>query len=138
MVVLNPFVEWLDEVAADTVVIRPDDINAEARGNLWTFALEPEQQAAVTTAEVEEFVQAVAAARARSLAECGHAMLFYCWHDVQAGQLRLSLVSPLHGRLPFACDVERVSDLNVIVRGFLQLAPFSAASPLPVWVRELP
>ena len=67
MAVANPFPEWLAEVAADAVVVRPDDVTAEARGNLWTFGLSAEQRAVVTSAEVEEFVRAVAAARGRWL-----------------------------------------------------------------------
>ena len=136
---VNPFPEWLAEVAADTIVIRPDAINAEAQGNLWTFALDPEQRAAVTPADVEEFVRAVAAARGRALAERGGtAMWFYCWHDMQAGQLRLSLISAAHGRLPFAGEVERVSDLRVVARGFLGSGLEAPPIPLPVWVLELP
>ena len=53
----NPFPEWLTDVAADAVVTLPEDTIAEARGNLWTFGLDNEQRAAVTTADIEEFVR---------------------------------------------------------------------------------
>jgi hypothetical protein len=52
----NPFPGWLAEVAADAIVIKPDDITAEARGNLWTFGLGDDQRADTTLAAVEEFV----------------------------------------------------------------------------------
>jgi hypothetical protein len=80
-------------------------------------------------------------------------MLMYCWHDEQAGQLRLSLVSASHGRLPFGCEVAPVEDLGAVVRSFLgspylggidwsELRPSAADevaddSPpyvLPVWI----
>ncbi len=62
----DPFPGWLAEVAADAVVVRPDDQLAEARGNHWGFGLSAEQRAVVTPAGVEGFVRSVAAARALS------------------------------------------------------------------------
>lgn len=102
----NPFPEWLAEVATDAVVVRPDDIGAEARCNLWTFSLSPEQAAAVSVADVEQFAAGVAEARRAWLEARGAGpMLLYWWQDSQAGQLRFSLVSAVHGRLPFDCEV---------------------------------
>jgi hypothetical protein len=133
----NPFPEWLAEVAADAVVVRPDDVTAEARCNLWTFGLSAEQRAAVTVAEVEEFVRAVVAARGRWLAARGAGpMRFYCWHDAQAGQLRFSLVSAGAAPLPFGCPIEPVSVLRAVVRDFL--AAGTPGDPLLVWVTVVP
>jgi hypothetical protein len=137
MAATNPFPEWLREVAADAVVVRPDDLTAEARGNLWTFGLSAEQRAAVTPAEVEEFVGAVAAARGRWLAARGAGpMRFYCWHDAQAGQLRLSLVSAGDTPLPFGCLIEPVSVLSPVVRDFLGAG--ASGDALLVWVAIVP
>lgn len=136
---VNPFPEWLTEVAADAVVIRPDDMIAEARGNMWTFGLDDEQRAAVTPAEIEEFVRAVAAARSRSLAERGAGpMRFYCWHDAQAGQLRLSLVSAGSEPLPFGCLVEPAAELSRVVQDFLEAVVADPPAQLPVWVAVVP
>jgi len=77
-------------------------------------------------------------------------MIFYCWHDRQARQLRFSLVSSAHGRLPFACEIE-VTDMAGVVGSIVQddwLNPNwgqddgSDAKPrlplaLPVFVHEL-
>lgn len=135
----NPFPGWLTEVAADAVVIRPDDIIAEARGNLWTFGLDDRQRAAVTPAEVEVFVLAVAAARGQWLAERGlGSMRLYCWHDAQAGQLRLSLVSAGHPALPFGCPVDASADLAAVVRDFLGAVAALPLAPLPVWAAVVP
>jgi hypothetical protein len=132
----NPFPEWLAEVAADAVVVRPDDVTAEARGNLWTFGLSAEQQAVVTTAQVEGFVRLVAAARGRWLADRGVGpMRFYCWHDAQARQLRFSLVSAGSG-LPFGCPVEQVAVLGAVVRDFLESG--TSGDPQLVWVTVVP
>ncbi len=154
----NPLPGWLAEVAAAAVVVRPDDINAEAHGNLCSFSLSPEQAAAVSAAEVVEFVWAIAEARGRWLAAHGSGpMLLYCWHDEQAGQLRLSLVSASHGRLPFGCEVAPVKDLVAVVQTFLgspylgcipwsELHPLAAGEVssepppyvLPVWIAPVP
>src|SRR5262245_48050555 len=103
----NPFPGWLADVASDAVVVRPDDIIAEANGNLWTFGLDEDERAIVTPGMVEQFIRTVAAARSQWLAEnrAGQ-MHFYCWHDCQADQLRFSLVSADHAALPFACPTE--------------------------------
>ena len=135
----NPFPGWLAEVVADPVVVRPDDITAEARGNLLTFSLDADQRAAVGPAEVEALVRAVAAARGRWLAERrAKPMRFYCWHDSQAGQLRLSMVSAGGAGLPFGCPVEPVSVLGVVVRDFLAAGVGASPVPLLVWVADVP
>jgi hypothetical protein len=137
-VTTNPFAEWLTEVVADPIVVLPEDIIAEARGNLWTFGLDNGQRGAVTSASVEEFVRAVVAARGRWLAEhSAGPMRFYCWHDAQARQLRFSLVSAGNAALPFDCPVEAAADLCRIVREFLASAEVSPI-PLPVWVATVP
>lgn len=135
----NPFPEWLAEVAADGVVVCPDDMIAEARGNLWCFGLDDEQRAAVAAAEVEGFVRAVAAARGRWLVERGAGpMRYYCWHDAQAGQLRLSLVSAGPGPLPFGCPVDLAAELDGVVRDFIGAVDVVPPAPLPVWVAVVP
>jgi hypothetical protein len=137
-VATNPFPEWLTEVASAGVVVRPDDIIAEARGNLWTFGLDDEQQTAATSAATVEFVQAVVAARAQWLTERGAGpMRFYCWYDSQAGQLRFSLVSTTHPALPFTCSIDPTAKLSAIIRNFL-LVVRTPATPLPVWVIDIP
>jgi hypothetical protein len=135
----GPFPWWLAEVAADAVVVRPDDIIAEASGNLWTFGLDDDQRVATTLAAVEEFVRAVAAARRGWLADHGLGpMRFYCWHDAQAGQLRFSLVSAGPAALPFRCPVDPTVDLAVVARGFLGTAAVLPPAPLSVWVAVVP
>ncbi len=125
----NPFVGWLAEVAADAVVIRPDDLEAEAGGNLWSFSLSPEQAAAVSVAEVEAFANGVADARRVWIsARRAGPMDLYWWHDAQAGQLRFSLVSAVHSRLPFGCEVVPAASLAAVASDWLG-APHPHAIP---------
>jgi len=42
-------------------------------------------------------------------------MIFYCWHDFQVRQLRFSLVSKSHGRLPFGCETKQTTDLSSVI-----------------------
>ncbi len=153
---MDTFSDWLTEVAADQVVIAPSDLGAEARGNQWSFALTSRQAAVLSPAHVASFVRAVAAARGRLLSERGAApMLFSCWHDDQASQLRFSLVSASHDRLPFHCEVDQSATLESIAASFLD-SPYhdgfalssafdtdangegDAVRVLPVWVVTLP
>jgi len=153
----NPFPGWLAEVADDTVVVCPDDINAEARGNQWSFSLSPEQAAGVTVADVAVFAAGVAEGRRAWLAARGiGSMVLYWWHDTLAGQLRFSLVSQAHGRLPFGCEVVPAASFAAVVSDWLgspalhgipwgELLPMASdtAAPellptvLPVWSMTL-
>ena len=85
-------------------------------------------------------------------------MVLYWWHDRQAGQLRFSLVSAAHGRLPFGARVVPAPSVRAIAEDWLSsphrdgipwaetrpLTPGEAernraASPdLPVWSVRLP
>jgi len=154
----NPFKEWLTEVSTDCILLNPDDINAEAHGNLWSFTLSSEQVAAVSKTDVVDFIQTVAASRGEWLTtHASGPMLFYCWHDEQAGQLRFSLVSAKHGHLPFGCEVVAADQLGTIVQSFLGssylggipwselrlqsddgTASKSSSNVLPVWSTRLP
>lgn len=118
----DPFAGWMSEVSSDAITILPSDINGEARANLWSFSLTAEQAIAVTPSDVEAFLGEIINARRNWLtlhSVSTGAMRFYCWHDEQAAQLRLSLVSAKHGRIPFGCRVEEVQDLAVVARSFL-------------------
>lgn len=132
---LNPFIEWLEEVAADPVVIRPDSIEAEAHGNLWSFALSPEQRAVVSVAEVARFASEVATARSAWLrSRNASPMTLHWWHDAPAGQLRFSLVSAAHKRLPFDCGTVAAPFLEAVIEKWLNspslhAIPFSELQP---------
>jgi hypothetical protein len=115
----NPLNDWLADVAADAVEVRPGDINAEAQANLWSFSLSPEQAAAVSVDDVVRFVDQVVEARRGWLRDKGAAMVNYWWHDAQAGQLRFSLVSAGHQRLPFGVEVVQVPDVRQIISDWL-------------------
>ncbi len=119
--VLNPFIEWIAEVAADPVVVRQDNIGAEAKSNLWSFSLSPEQAAVVSVADVLRFAEQVILARRAWLnARNAGEMVLYWWHDAQAGQLRFSMVSAVHGELPFGCRTIAAPSLESVIDDWLR------------------
>lgn len=132
----SPFSEWLTDVSADEIVLSPTDINKEARGNHWSFSLSPQPAVDTQTADVVDFLKAVAAARSESLNAQNlfqGSVVLYCWHDLQASQLCLSLVSGRHGRLPFGCQIEEVEHPEPVVLSFLQ-SRYHSGIPLDEFV----
>lgn len=103
---------WFQFATEDALVIDTDHISTEAIGNLCVFSPPPDVNPDVD--EVIAFISRVAVHRASQLP--GHAMTFYCWHDVQVRQLRLSLVSRVHGCLPFGCHHVQTQDIDSVVR----------------------
>jgi hypothetical protein len=103
---------WFSMVKDDAVEIDPDDIHHEARANMWSFSPTDEETPQIHAADIVEFISQVIAARRSAL--IGEDMLFYCWHDAQCRQLRFSLVSRSHGRLPFRCELRETQDLALI------------------------
>lgn len=153
----NPLLEWLPEVAADRVVVRPGDIDAEAQGNLWSFSLTGDQAAALAPSDVTRFAMQVIDSRRLQLVRGGYPpMRIYWWHDEQAAQLRFSLVSATRQSLPFGCEVLPASSLDTIARAWLnptqqtvsweelEPVPFSESTHdelpyvLPVWAAQIP
>ncbi|MGK5003726.1 hypothetical protein [Janthinobacterium sp. LB2P70] len=103
---------WLEMAQDDEVLIDPDDINHEAINNMWSFSPTDEETPQIHAADIVEFIGELIAARSSSLS--GEQMLFYCWHDAQCRQLRFSLVSRSHGRLPFRRALRETQDLALI------------------------
>ncbi len=103
---------WLELARGDAILKNPDDINAEARSNLWTFSPNEDESCHISGEDLQSFVLAILEARRQWMTQ--HAlqgMIFYCWHDAQIRALRLSLVSRSHGRLPFGCKIRTVENL---------------------------
>jgi len=141
---------WLQQAAGDAIVIDGEDMLHEARSNLWAFSPREDQHAGLDAESVAWFVATVADSRQAALRAQGlPAMTFYCWHDGQARQLRFSLVSSAHGRLPFAGPVRHAPLREIVERAVHAdwLDPhWGAADPddampaseaLPVYARAL-
>lgn len=112
------FFEMLAEIDAADIVIDPNG-NTEPNGNLCCISLSRAQADTLNPEDITRFVlNAVDRfdAKRRAVAH-DHKMLFYCWVDTMAGQLRFSVVSSQP--LPFVCDTRVIPDLSVIARHLL-------------------
>ncbi|MDP9910962.1 hypothetical protein J2W27_003078 [Variovorax boronicumulans] len=132
------FLRWLDMAKDDAITIDADDINAEAVANMWCFSPRDDELSAVSEEGLTELIeQLVDARRQWLLRHSGSpAMTFYCWHDAQARQLRFSLVSSSHGRLPFGCAVDtrhshRSIAARIVATDWLNEAYFSSDAGNP-------
>jgi hypothetical protein len=112
--------EWLQLARDDVIVVDDADINREARENLWVFSPREDQLGRVDSDTMMRLVDEIIRHRRAALSDRGlPEMIFYCWHDPLARQLRFSLVSSLHGRLPFAREAKKV-DLWTVVGAVVQ------------------
>lgn len=97
----------------DKIVVDATDINHEASSNLWCFSPDDEESLGITAEALADFIEQVLVARQKQLS--GNVpMLFSCWHEAQTRQLRFSLVSAAHGRLPFGCAIDPGAELASI------------------------
>ncbi|MBG0819979.1 hypothetical protein HS048_04380 [Planomonospora sp. ID91781] len=78
--------------------MNPEDVNAEARGNLMMIDFEPED---FDLPSVAQALVTVGAHLRAQLIAIPRPMTFYAWYDEQAGQLRCSVASVEPDDLPF-------------------------------------
>lgn len=100
----------------------PEGLNAEALANLWGFTLTQAQANQATVDDVVAFVRSLESVRSRQIFErfgTSHPMVMYLWFDELAAQLRLSLVSEGHGKLPFGVPLNVVHDPTIVAHAFL-------------------
>ena len=97
---------------------------------MWVWGCLDADDPALNMASVSQFILEVIENRRSALhASASPSMRFYCWIDALAGQLRFSLVSTAHGRLPFGCQIVETTDIGNIVQLYLNLCLC-----LPEWV----
>ena len=124
MAAVPPLLAQLAQAQSYPLYVGPStsDLFYEAQGNLRAFTT---SQMEANTLQVQDVVKAlhnIIAIREQQLFEQHgntHPMVFYCWVDKQAGQLRFSLVSAFHQKLPFSCTVKIVEQLADVVSAFL-------------------
>lgn len=111
---------WFEDAVDGAVVFDVRDINAEANRNLRYFDVPPGMAAPPDVTDVEAFVANVVEARRHHLQSLeSSSVAMYWWHDELAGQLRYSLVSASHRRLPFAARVKQVESVGSIAAEWL-------------------
>ncbi|CAH1385460.1 hypothetical protein [Candidatus Nitrotoga sp. M5] len=97
---------WLDELSEEIIVDHSPSIGEQASANMVTFSITEDNLKEWGRESIRDFILA-----SRDLYEsnsAGRSMLFYCWYDEQAGQLRFSSISSEHKMPPFQCDITYV------------------------------
>ena len=111
------------DILNDTLLVGNcvDDLSAELANNTWFISMSKAEREKYTVNELSHFINAVIDNRHSllSVLNIQHAMYFYLLHDKQACQLRFSLISDFHDKLPFTASVIH-SELNTIVGEFLK------------------
>lgn len=112
--------QWLASLADADLVVDPDDLVAEATGNLCWFGLTRDEARGVTEDDLVAFVLAATELRRGHLTAAGAApMLAYWWHDEPSAQLRCSMVSVAHDAIPLEQDVTKAETPLEVVRAWL-------------------
>lgn len=99
-----------------------DELAREPIENMWSFSATSGQAQQMSVRDVQTFLEGIIQAHEHQLLityGISHPMLFYCWFDELAVQLRLSLISATHQSLPFGCRVNIVNDIQCIISKFL-------------------
>ena len=123
----NDYFESLNEIVDDKIFIGKslNDLNTEISNNMWRIGIERETVETVSISDFIVFFEKVIDNRQQQINSSlsNHGMSFYVWVDHQAGQLRFNLISDLHSKLPFGCDIEMTTNLETIIEEFLN-SPF--------------
>lgn len=113
---MNSLLEsWLSELRESPLQLG-DSVGSGALENLWTLAFPKE----VTEAEILEFLLHAHGIRLSQVVAGEGPVVFYVWHDAQAGQIRFSTARGTTDVLPFGARVQLVTDLEEIVRSYLR------------------
>lgn len=127
------YFESLNEIVDDKIFIGKslDDLKTEISNNMWRIGIERETVETVSVSDFIVFFEKVIDNRQQqiNLSSSNHGMSLYVWVDHQAGQLRFNLISDLHARLPFGCDIEMTTSLETIIEEFLN-SPFLEGIPV--------
>ncbi|WP_051556819.1 hypothetical protein [Brevibacillus agri] len=122
----DDFLRELEDIVQDPIFIgkNTQDLQNEISANMWSISLGTPLAEQLTAADLKDFFQRVIANRELQIIEskCEHGMLFYVWIDWQAAQLRLNLISQVHGQLPFREEIEIVNELEPLLRDFIHLS----------------
>ena len=105
--------KWLEKLE-ETIIYTSDQINDEARANMVSFGINGGLLQEWGTESLTGFLHSCA--NLYQLKSNDLKMVFYSWFDEQAGQVRISAVSQVHGKLPFTCRLNS-TNLTELVNG---------------------
>ncbi|OPA73688.1 hypothetical protein BVG16_26710 [Paenibacillus selenitireducens] len=123
----------LEDIITDSIFIGSSeyDLDEEIANNMWHISSNIELIKALTLKDYRDFFNRVIQNRRDQIIDStqNHGMIFYLWFDQLACQLRFSLISDLHKKLPFQCDLEILKHMDDIILAFLN-SPFHDGLPI--------
>jgi hypothetical protein len=101
------YLKILEEYIAEQIFItdNSNDIDKEIDKNYWLITGTNEQISSLTSTEWLDYFNRLIVNRQCQLnnSKVKTDLVFYCYHDELAGQLRFNIISATHTKLPFGC-----------------------------------
>ena len=123
----------LEDIITDPIYVGSsiEDLDKEISTNMWRITLEQELASQIRTNDFIDFFNKVITNRQDQIntSHEQHGMIFYLWFDLLASQLRFNLISSIHQKLPFGCDVKLLDKMELIIEEFLAY-PFLNGLPI--------
>jgi hypothetical protein len=115
---LNKILLKLTDILHDTIFIGTtvDELTTELSTNTWRISLSSTERTALSGNDLVNFFDEIIQDRHEQLRQSNvkHGLIFYLWHDRQASQLRFSLISDFHKKLPFQAETVSASLVEII------------------------
>jgi len=127
--------KWLEELEGETEIVSSIEINEEANRNMVTFGFNEALLKEWGKDSVAEFLTGCSDLYQRK--SSGLSMVYYSWFDEQAGQIRISAVSQVHGKLPFKCKLNRVALSEVVDGIYSNDSGLFTDGALNVWQKDI-
>ncbi len=120
---LEEFNEYLNYLVELPVFITDsvNDLDTEIRDNCCHIGITEEVIPYVQPETLITFLDIVKKSRKKALQHSGLDidLIYYIWHDQQAGQLRFNFINSNHLHLPFGAEVILADDEKAIVENYL-------------------
>jgi hypothetical protein len=114
--------QWISEINSDPIFIgsSSDEREKEIQVNTYCISLTQAQINGLSVDNLSQYILELEDCRRKQFQKEPNkvGMIFYCWFDEMAAQLRIGTVSKFHSKLPFGCELRYVS-LDQIVSSIL-------------------
>ncbi|MNM40334.1 hypothetical protein D3C81_511350 [compost metagenome] len=129
----NQYFQNLEEIIISPLFIgsSKNDLSEEISNNMWRISLEQDLDSVIRIEDFLLFFDKLIENRQRQIMESNNqqGMIFYLWFDWMASQLRFNLISRVHERLPFQCELELIENMEPILKEFIE---FPYLNGLPI------
>jgi hypothetical protein len=121
--VYSIFIDALHAHAKEPIYLAKDtsDLSKEIFENTYQVSVPPDVLADLDPLTLSVWLEVVRtnAKKQVTAEENNNGVLYYCWYDIQAGQLRYNFIHPLHKEPPFTGTLKYVNDNWAVCKAFL-------------------